>query len=103
MRLLLAASAIRLEKWRYNYGTKITPQRLANIKLAHSSNIEAFTVSLFGKFGRVIEASLDPYRDDAEDAQDIEIARLRLSEIASTPGILIQGKELSKRLARIKP
>ena len=39
-RLLLAASAVRLERWR-----------------------------LFEKFKRVIEASLDPYRDDAEVAQ----------------------------------
>lgn len=102
-RLLLAASAIRLEKWRYNYGRKITPQRLANIKLAHSAEIEEFTTRLFGKFTRVIETSLDPYREDAEDAHDREIARRRISEIASSPGSLVQGKELSKRLARIKP
>ncbi len=69
-RLLLAASAIRLEKWRYNYGRKITPQRLAAIKLAHSSNVETFTSKLFAKFARVIKASLDPYRNAADDARD---------------------------------
>jgi type I restriction enzyme M protein len=102
-RLLLAASAIRLEKWRYNYGRKITPQRLANIKLAHSTEIEAFTAKLFAKFTRVIEASLDPYREDAEDSRDVEVARGRLAEIAVSPGNLVQGKELGKRLARLKP
>jgi type I restriction enzyme M protein len=68
-RLLLAASAVRLERWRYNYGRKITPQRLAGIKLAHFSEVERFTTKLFEKFKRVIEASLDPYRDYAEVAQ----------------------------------
>jgi hypothetical protein len=102
-RLLLAASAIRLEKWRYNYGRKITPQRLASIKLSYSQDVLAFTSSLFKKFQRVIEASLDPYRDDAEDARDTEVARARLSEIAASPSNLVQGGELRKRLARIKP
>jgi type I restriction enzyme M protein len=102
-RLLLAASAIRLEKWRYNYGRKITPQRLANIKLAHSAEIETFTANLFEKFTRVIEASLDPYREDMDDAHDVEIARSRITQISVSPDKLVQGKELSKRLARIKP
>jgi hypothetical protein len=102
-RLLLAASAIRLEKWRYNYGRKITPQRLASIKLAHSTEIEEFTGWLFSKFTRVIEASLDPYRENLEDARDAEIARNRLAELTGSPDKLVTGKELSKRLARMNP
>jgi hypothetical protein len=102
-RLLLAASAIRLEKWRYNYGRKITPQRLATIKLAHSTEIEKFTSWLFSKFTRVIESSLDPYRESLDDARDAEVARSRLAELAISPDKLVTGKELSKRLARMKP
>ena len=61
--------------------------------------IETFTAHLFGKFTRVIEASLDPYREDAEDEHDVEIARSRISQISVSPAKLIQGKELSKRLS----
>jgi len=101
-KLLLAASAIRLEKWRYNYGRKITPQRLAGIKLTHSSDVEAFTRELFNKVSKVIEASLDPYRDTAEDEKDTEVARMRLDELRAIPEALVQGKDLHTRLARIK-
>ena len=38
----------------------------------------------------------------AEDAADVEIARARLAEIEKSPGILISGKSLRKRLSRIE-
>ena len=37
--LFLATSSIRLEKWRYNYGRKITPKRLAGVKLASTLHL----------------------------------------------------------------
>lgn len=101
-RLLLAASAIRLERWRYNYGRKITPQRLAGVKIAPSAETEKFTSDLFKKFARVIEASLDPYREKTEDTQDAEVARIRISELEKKPQSLISGKALHRRLAHIK-
>jgi len=60
--LLLAASAIRLERWRYNYGRKITPTRIASVRLAFSDSLRAHTAELCSRFERVIQASLDPYR-----------------------------------------
>lgn len=62
--LILAASSIRLEKWRYNYGRKITPLRLASsVKLAHSTELKEYTANLYKKFKRVIAANLAPYQD----------------------------------------
>lgn len=66
--LLLAASAIRLERWRYNYGRKITPTRIAGVRLAFSEPLRRHTADLCARFERVIEASLDPYRGGVEDA-----------------------------------
>ncbi len=101
-RLLLAASAIRLEKWRYNYGRKITPSRIASVKLSHSGAVEKFTDVMFTKFGSVIEASLDPYRDNGDDEDDAETARKRLAELKDLRERLIDGDELRNRLARIE-
>lgn len=100
-RLLLAASAIRLEKWKYNYGRKITPTRLAGVKLSHSQAVVDFTEELFNKFENVIDASLAPYIELDEDAQDISVARKRLAEINSAPQKLVQGDQLRRRLAKM--
>ena len=99
--LLLAAAAIRAERWRYNYGRKITPSRLARIKLAHAPDLIKFTHDLFIKFSRVIAASLAPY-DVGEDERDAEIARKRLAEIAISPSELVDGEELRERLAHLE-
>lgn len=98
--LILAASAIRLEKWRYNYGRKITPTRLAGVKLDHSAELIAFTEALFAKFQKVIAASLSPYEDEdtQDDEADIAIARARVVEIKRAPDILLRGAELEAKL-----
>jgi type I restriction enzyme M protein len=104
--LILAASAIRLEKWRYNYGRKITPTRLAPIKLVHSAELRRYTSDLYDKFRSVIAASLSPYEElaeRAEDERDTQIARRRLSEMKKSPGRLVQGAPLRERLSRIEP
>ena len=61
--LTLAASAIRAERWRYNYGRKITPDRIASVKISHSDEVAIWTAKLWGKFENVIRASLLPYLD----------------------------------------
>lgn len=101
--LILAAASIRVENWRYNYGRKITPPRLATVKLAYSPEVRAFTAKLYQKFAPVIEASLAPYRstEEEEDERDALIARQRLEEIGRSPEKLIQGEALNKRLAKL--
>ena len=100
--LLLAASAIRLERWRYNYGRKITPTRLANVKLNFSDEVHESTAAMWEKFRDVIEASLRPYAEDAEDRIDAAIARTRLAALATAPERLVKGAALRRRLAKIE-
>ncbi len=96
--LFLAASCIRLEKWRYNYGRKITPKRLSSVKLPRSPGLLKTVATLFDKFRGVIAASLAPYQ--TEDENDIEISRIRLAEVRD--GHIIRGDELEKALLALE-
>ena len=69
--LFLATSSIRLEKWRYNYGRKVTPKRLAKVKLPHSPTLRKQVESLCQRFQNVVAASLVPYQ--VEDESKINI------------------------------
>lgn len=59
--LLLVASAIRLERWRYNYGRKITPKRIADVKMKFSNPLLNHTRNLYERSKKVIDASLSLY------------------------------------------
>lgn len=104
--LMLAASAIRLEKWRFNYGRKITPKRIAAIKLTQSPGVREYTVNLYDRVKRVITASLEPYRQEIEDASEDEydaaVARACLREIEEHPEILIGGADLLEELSKLE-
>ncbi len=97
-RLLLAASCIRLEKWRYNYGRKITPKRVATVKLRQSPKLVSDLANLYAQFQKVILASLAPYQ--TEDEYDAEIAQVRLAEVDN--GRVVSGKKLEKMLAALE-
>ena len=60
--LLLVASSIRGERWRYNYGRKITPKRLAAVKIPESPAIRDYTTELYKTYEPVIAASLSPHQ-----------------------------------------
>lgn len=96
--LILAASAIRLEKWRYNYGRKITPKRLASVKLPISSDLIKSTADLYHTFRGVMAASLAPYQ--TEDERDMEIAQLRLADVVE--GRTVRGDALERALAELE-
>ena len=60
--LLLVASSIRGERWRYNYGRKITPKRLAAVKIPESPALQDYAAKLCRTYKAVIDASLAPIR-----------------------------------------
>ena len=64
--LFLATSALRLENWRYNYGRKITPDRIKRTKIPRSSKLRSQVESLCNSFQGVIAASLVPYRTEKD-------------------------------------
>ena len=64
--LLLIASSIRGERWRYNYGRKITPKRLAAIKIPQvTAELRNYVSELYDKYEAVMAASLAPHQEDS--------------------------------------
>lgn len=104
--LILAASTIRLEKWRFNYGRKITPKRIGTIKLPQSDDLRDRTSALYKRVAKVIAATLDIYRQDIDDSADDELdtglTRTRLLELRNNPEILISGKALDQALSNLE-
>jgi type I restriction enzyme M protein len=85
--LLLAASAIRLERWRYNYGRKITPSRLANVKVGHSESLKDHAADLWRRFDKVIKASLQPYVMPEAPSPAPETKKGRADTRIAMPGV----------------
>ncbi|MBN6739275.1 N-6 DNA methylase [Acidithiobacillus sp. MC6.1] len=60
--LLMTAAAIREEKWRYNYGRKITPKRIASVEITPHGMALKSIEDAWMKFSLVIAGSFHPYR-----------------------------------------
>lgn len=95
--LVLAAACLQAEKWRFTYGRKLTPTRIANFRIRKSVALTEWIERKLDDMDGVIDASLAPYEDDSED---IETARVRVAEIAKSPETLVSGEALRKRLDR---
>ena len=98
--LVFAAACLRSEKWRFTYGRKLTPSRIAAFRVSDSDNLRQWIEGKLRDIKKVISASLAPYETD--DERDIEIAQKRLSEIRESPDRLVQGEQLRERLAGIE-
>ncbi len=62
--LVLAAATLHAEKWRFTYGRKLTPQRIAAFKIPESPNLLRWVEGKLETTRRVIAASLAPYESD---------------------------------------
>lgn len=98
--LVLAAACLQSEKWRFTYGRKLTPSRIASFKFSKSKELNTWVENKLSDIDGVISASLSPY--ETEDERDIDVARRRLAEIERSPENMVQGKALSARLSRIE-
>lgn len=85
--LVLAAATLHAEKWRFSYGRKLTPQRIAEFKLPDASTLTHWVEEKLIVTKDVISASLKPYLDadrpiitSADDADDLADAERALSE-----------------------
>jgi len=94
--LYIAAAVIRAERWRFNYGRKITPDRIASYPMPVSAGVVSRVKDHIEAGLRLEEAAIEI----AEDEFDLEIGRSRIAQLAKGDLRLIQGTELSKRLSR---
>jgi len=93
--LYIAAAAIRKEKWRFSYGRKATPARIADFPLPHDDALIERVTDYLEKAARVEDQMIA----DAEDALDSLTARMRLSDLAAGRTQEVSGADLEARLA----
>lgn len=60
--LVIATAAIHAEKWRFTYGRKLTPNRIASFALPTSRALDAWVKAKLVETKEVIAASLKPYQ-----------------------------------------
>lgn len=95
--LYVAAAAIRNEKWRFSYGRKATPARIADFPLPYTEELVERVTDYLARAARVEDQMIS----DAEDALDGQIARDRLDELATGKIKLVSGAELDARLSTL--
>lgn len=96
--LYVAAAIARMERWRFNYGRKVTPSRIARFRLPTNA-------ALLGRVRLSIENAEQIKRlalSNAEEADDVSVARTRLVEIGRDQDQLVRGKELEQELNRLE-
>jgi type I restriction enzyme M protein len=94
--LVLAAACLQSEKWRFTYGRKLTPSRIASFLVSQPNGIGEWMTGKLKDTDGVISASLSPY--ESEDEHDADVARKRFAEIETNPETVLRGVALEKRL-----
>lgn len=62
--LVIAAATIRLEKWRFSYGRKLTPGRIVDFPLIQDETLTAWTNQQLDNWLRIAESGLQQYADE---------------------------------------
>jgi hypothetical protein len=94
--LYIAAAVIRQERWRFNYGRKITPGRIADYPLPTSPAVLMRVREHIQEGERIESMALEM----AEDEIDRQVASVCIAEINASPGHLIKGDALRLRLEK---
>jgi type I restriction enzyme M protein len=92
--LYVACAVVRSESWRFNYGMKITPSRIAGFPLPATSAVLDRVREQLEAAKRIEKVALEAAEDDA----DLSVARQRLEEIAASPSRLIANEALAEKL-----
>ncbi|WP_197277653.1 class I SAM-dependent DNA methyltransferase [Novosphingobium sp. KN65.2] len=61
--LVIAAASLHAEKWRFTYGRKLTPARIADFALPSSQSLREWVEDRLARTKQIIEASLSAYDD----------------------------------------
>jgi type I restriction-modification system DNA methylase subunit len=96
--LYIAAAVIRSEAWRFSYGRKATPDRIAGFPLPVGKDLIECVRIYMERAAQVEHLALE----HAEDAIDEQIARVRLDDIKTGRTKLVGGDALAKRLADLE-
>ena len=92
--LYAAAAVLRRERWRFNYGRKITPDRIAEFKLPVSASLLANITQIVARESEIERLALS----HIEDSIDEQGARESLREIKEHPERVLWGAALEAKL-----
>ena len=96
--LYVAAAVVRSEAWRFSYGRKATPERIAWFPLPISPEL-IVRVRNYMDRAKEVERMAVAY---AEDALDAGVVRSRLEEAERDPSKLVRGKALEDALDELE-
>lgn len=103
--LYVAAATLRREAWRFDYGRKMTPKRIAEFPVRTDAELLAWIKTENAKAEAIEAQALEGVGMDieaiAEDRRDAEVAARRLLELESGELGLVTGKALDERLKRL--
>jgi hypothetical protein len=57
----IAAATIRLERWRFSYGRKLTPSRICDFRMARNDALEQWVTAVWDNWKIVINTALKAY------------------------------------------
>lgn len=84
--LVLAAATLHAERWRFNYGRKLTPSRIPHFALPQSESLRDWVSAKIAATMGVIAASLAPYQEGEMIESTIDPKRVTNSRYAgATP------------------
>jgi hypothetical protein len=67
-KLVIAAACLHAEKWRFSYGRKLTPARIAEFVLPNDKALEAWVSSQIAQTKRVVKTALAGYDPEVSNA-----------------------------------
>lgn len=71
--LLIAAAIIRLERWRFSYGRKLTPSRICGFAMKRMPDLEAWADEQLTKWRKIAESAVNSYAPVQENnAPEVE-------------------------------
>ena len=92
--MYIAAAAIRSERWRFNYGMKVTPDRISPYPLLVDEARLLWVRQCLEQASSVELAALEA----ANDEIDANIAQMRLEQVQRFPETVVRGPALRERL-----
>lgn len=103
--MYVAAATLRREAWRFDYGRKMTPRRIADFPMPSDAELLAWIKQENAKAQAIEDRALADVQAEVaammEDRLDAEIGLGRLVEIDSGEMTLVAGSALKQRLGKL--
>ena len=103
--MYIAAATLRREAWRFDYGRKMTPKRIADFPMRSDAALLAWikkendmALAIEGRALSDVESEVEAMLEDRLDA---EVGLKRLAEIETSETTLVSGSVLKMRLRKM--